>query len=561
MTATNNSSSDNYFYQVAFYLPGQNNRIPVYRVQSKDDQLAYWGEYYAFISDNANLDLSKIILEYYADDLSTVKVGNVVQTNKETINDYRQVVTYTVTAENGDVATYKVALVKRDAAAADGSLFVNGPSPRPVEIYTSRGYHDVFFANVGAGPLKNISVRLEGTDKFGLHKYWTADGSNELSPIIENNNNPRIDRIEQWFIGKVRILYKEGTPKGKYTGKLIFSVDGVDVKTVDLNFEVFGIPREIPDDSDFAPADTVLPSIDAATSYNLRVGGQASFNVKLGSLATQATISSNNTDAVTVTPDTLGENGSVAIKAVAAGSATVTVTFNDPTKTTKTIFVSVTNNNTGPYSYSGGGGGSTVKESTVNLGGGGGSSKIDAAVGKLFTVNDLEALLKDALAKKSPDTTAISIAARNYTKADLSVLKAAKNMAEKAGVTLTIHFDTVVDGVVTQRLSIDPALATKDIQVGFNQTIQDTVKTFQKWFKNNVTAISLNQNGSLGLPATIAAKLPKGMKTDALVVYAYNQEANTYTQLKDAKPWVDTNGYLHFSTSIGGHILISDGKL
>jgi hypothetical protein len=59
----------------------------------------------------------------------------------------------------------------------------------------------------------------------------------------------------------------------------------------------------------------------------------------------------------------------------------------------------------------------------------------------------------------------------------------------------------------------------------------------------------------------IAAKLAPTLNTTNLVFYVYDMEANKYNRIEAPEYWVDKNGYVHFRTSVGGSIIISDGPL
>ena len=41
----------------------------------------------------------------------------------------------------------------------------------------------------------------------------------------------------------------------------------------------------------------------------------------------------------------------------------------------------------------------------------------------------------------------------------------------------------------------------------------------------------------------------------------YDKATNTYSQITNPGAYVDDNGYLHFSTALGGGIIISEGAL
>ncbi len=73
--------------------------------------------------------------------------------------------------------------------------------------------------------------------------------------------------------------------------------------------------------------------------------------------------------------------------------------------------------------------------------------------------------------------------------------------------------------------------------------------------------VALGQQGSFGMPVEIAAKLDPTLSTDNLVFYSYDSATNTYRQIEAPKYRIDANGYVHFTTSQGGSIIISDGPL
>ena len=79
--------------------------------------------------------------------------------------------------------------------------------------------------------------------------------------------------------------------------------------------------------------------------------------------------------------------------------------------------------------------------------------------------------------------------------------------------------------------------------------------------RNNVMTISLGQQGSFGQSVRIAAKIDPKLNTKNLVFYAYNKTTNSYTLIAEPSYWVDPNGYVHFTTTLAGNIVISDGAL
>ena len=56
---------------------------------------------------------------------------------------------------------------------------------------------------------------------------------------------------------------------------------------------------------------------------------------------------------------------------------------------------------------------------------------------------------------------------------------------------------------------------------------------------------------------TVKVDLSK-LNTENLNFFAYDKESNTYVKLTEPKYQIDANGYLHFDTSVGGDVIITD---
>ncbi|MFV0400537.1 MAG: hypothetical protein ACK5LX_07960, partial [Oscillospiraceae bacterium] len=68
--------------------------------------------------------------------------------------------------------------------------------------------------------------------------------------------------------------------------------------------------------------------------------------------------------------------------------------------------------------------------------------------------------------------------------------------------------------------------------------------------------------GEFGQPVRVAALVDlTGMDTANLRFYTYDRASNTYKQLSGTDYTVDGQGYLHFTTSYGGDILICEGEI
>jgi hypothetical protein len=158
---------------------------------------------------------------------------------------------------------------------------------------------------------------------------------------------------------------------------------------------------------------------------------------------------------------------------------------------------------------------------------------------------------------------AASVRLKNVTDMSQSVLKAMEGMS--GGVDLTIKADTMADsGAVDVRLTLNPAAATKGIDASAstaNAEAEGTASHFGRFFANSLMSVSFGQEGDFGMEIEVAARLAPGLAADNLTFYVYDKAANSYTRLVGVKYWVDSKGYVHFPTSFGGILVISDGAL
>lgn len=60
----------------------------------------------------------------------------------------------------------------------------------------------------------------------------------------------------------------------------------------------------------------------------------------------------------------------------------------------------------------------------------------------------------------------------------------------------------------------------------------------------------------------VAVKLDlRGLDSSKLVLYSYDPVKNNYCMLSDQTYLIDANGYLHFTTSMGNNVVVSEGPL
>ena len=209
----------------------------------------------------------------------------------------------------------------------------------------------------------------------------------------------------------------------------------------------------------------------------------------------------------------------------ATGYASGTVNRNDYTPSTTTTTTTTTNK---------------TQTSTTN------STKAETQL----STSAVSKNIADAV--KSGSTTA-TVKVKNAKTIDAATIKNVAAEAAKAGVNSKIHADQVVGGKVVARMYLDPANA---------ESTKVATDTFKKYFNNEIAAVNLGQKGSYGMDVRIAVKVDLSkLNTENLNFFAYDKESNTYVKLTEPKYQIDANGYLHFDTSVGGDVIITDQAL
>lgn len=133
------------------------------------------------------------------------------------------------------------------------------------------------------------------------------------------------------------------------------------------------------------------------------------------------------------------------------------------------------------------------------------------------------------------------------------------------GENIVLQADQTEKGKIVFRMTLNPAKAdakVKAIQTGAKLEDKKAQEKFEKYFSNEMRFIQLNQKGSYGMEIKAAAKLDlKGMDTKNLYFYSYDAATNRYSRIQNPRYYVDRNGYLHFATTEGGTIIISEKPL
>lgn len=179
-----------------------------------------------------------------------------------------------------------------------------------------------------------------------------------------------------------------------------------------------------------------------------------------------------------------------------------------------------------------------------------------------------EKKIEDAVEKAvEANTTTATVKVRNVKTVEIETLKKVSEEAKEENKTATVYFDQIKDNKVTVRVTVNPAAVAKlegELNVYGSIEEKDTAKAsrvFNKYFENEIEVVYLGQSGSYGMNVKVAAKVDlSGMNTSALRFYVYNSKTNTYSRLTTGY-YIDANGYLHFTTPVGGSVIISNGPL
>lgn len=149
---------------------------------------------------------------------------------------------------------------------------------------------------------------------------------------------------------------------------------------------------------------------------------------------------------------------------------------------------------------------------------------------------------------------------RNYASVSAESLQAAANVSK-----VNVCFDTRSGSNVVGRLTFNSATVSKlsgDIQTGVYCDTGNTSKVERKFSKNfyNRCKVVLIDQRNFGTDVEIAVKAST-MSAQELNFYSYDAGTNIYTPINVSNVYKDSSDYLHFNTTIGGYIVVSEGTL
>ena len=157
----------------------------------------------------------------------------------------------------------------------------------------------------------------------------------------------------------------------------------------------------------------------------------------------------------------------------------------------------------------------------------------------------------------------VTVAFRNVATVSLDSLRSMSGAAP--GREVTAHFDSMDGNNVDVRLSVNPASVNNNVNVWASTTSPAAVNAerhFNRFFNNRVAVVSFGHQGSFGTEVRVAARVDlTGLDRNSLMFYSYNSSTNVATIMQGVTYRIDTSGFVHFYTTHGGEIVITDRPL
>lgn len=153
-----------------------------------------------------------------------------------------------------------------------------------------------------------------------------------------------------------------------------------------------------------------------------------------------------------------------------------------------------------------------------------------------------------------------------YSEISLEILQTLAKNTKRDGMTaIRLTITVRKEFNLISRFILNPSEATDTVSLWAatdNPGAVNTETKLKRWFQNKFIVLSTKQKNNFGMPVNICVK-PNlaGYNTTKLYFYYYDLKANTYKQIENPAYRMDANGYLHFTTQLGGEIVISEGQL
>ena len=116
---------------------------------------------------------------------------------------------------------------------------------------------------------------------------------------------------------------------------------------------------------------------------------------------------------------------------------------------------------------------------------------------------------------------------------------------------------------VDVRITFNPALAVFGLNPQASTTSLDafiTRGTFDSFFDNPIYVVSLSQQRTFGQPVRVAARLNPSIDVDSILFFSYDWRTNLFRPILQPNAWVDPQGFVHFTTTLAGEIVLTDSQ-
>lgn len=147
-----------------------------------------------------------------------------------------------------------------------------------------------------------------------------------------------------------------------------------------------------------------------------------------------------------------------------------------------------------------------------------------------------------------------------------AIVKAIKEASTNKGVTVKtlVSIDKKVSNSTISSIVFDPTKSTLKSNIKFGVSLDDkiTKATLSKQYTNQMIVMKLEQKGKFGMPVEVIGKVNLGkLDKERLRFYLYDKKNNSITLIEEPDYFIDKKGDLHFTTRIGGNVIITDGVL
>ena len=182
------------------------------------------------------------------------------------------------------------------------------------------------------------------------------------------------------------------------------------------------------------------------------------------------------------------------------------------------------------------------------------------------TPSNAQAMVEQAVRAAEPGTTP---SVRLTHPGDVSLAFMREVVSAAQGRSIAINADSFTgpaNNTVDVRIRLDPSLVTTDLNLSASTVSPAAVATrnlFQRHFNRTVSVVSFGQQGDFGMEVQVAARIevPADFNLNNFYFYSFDRPSNIFRRITPTGLAVDSNGYLHFTTSAAGDIIIATGAL